>query len=389
MNEHLLSAGLAAGIAALITNFLGPLVSEIAIVLRAVDRPGGRKVHDGNVGRLGGIAIVCGIVFGTGSIALMKWGEWGEPLSRQRLVALLLGAGMIFLVGLTDDVTGVSVLQKLAVQVTSAGLLVGMGWRFEVLGLPGGGEIELGVMSSLLTVLWIVGVTNAINLIDGLDGLAGGVVAIIAASFLIYALMQRDPFSVVLMAGILGACLGFLPHNWEPARIFMGDAGSLTLGFLLAATSVQTALKAPAAVAILVPVLALGVPIIDTGLVMVVRFLGRRKGRLFRRFLRMFHADRNHLHHLLEEVVTQRRIVVHWIYAMVFASSAMALVVALTKRHSVGFLLVAVEIAAVALVRQLGLARRARQISLRKLKRLQKKQGDAKSGDDKNSRELG
>jgi len=274
-------------------------------------------------------------------------------------------------VGLIDDVIGASGLKKIGVEIIAAWLVVSMGWRFDVLGLPGGGELELdGVMGGVLTVVWIVGVTNAINLLDGLDGLAGGVAAIIAGSFLVYAWLQGDPFSVVLMAGIVGGCLGFLPHNWEPAAVFMGDAGSLTLGFLLAATSVQTSIKAPAAVAILVPVLALGVPVIDTVLVMVVRFLERPKGQLFSRFLRMFHADRNHLHHLLEEAVTSRRGVVRWIYVMVLISSTMALAVALTKQRGLGFILIVVEIVVIALVRQLGWARRARQISVEKRERL-------------------
>ena len=135
---------------------------------------------------------------------------------------------------------------------------------------------------AVVSLLWIVGVTNAINLIDGLDGLAGGVVAIIADSLLAYALLQGNLRTVILMAATAGACIGFLRHNWAPARIFMGDSGSLTLGFLLAAISVHSSLKAPAAVAILVPILALGVPVIDTLLVMGVRFLDRPKGRLAR-----------------------------------------------------------------------------------------------------------
>lgn len=378
--ELLLNATLAAGIAALIANLLVPLVTEVAILVSAVDFPGGRKTHEGAVGRLGGIAILSGLAFGTGSVYLMHWVDWGSPIDRKSLVALLLGAGMIFLVGLVDDVIGVSTWKKLGVEVLAGWLLVSMGWRFDVLGLPGGGQLELGFMGGALTVIWIVGVINAINLIDGLDGLAGGVVAIIAASFLIYALLQRDPFSVVLMAGILGACLGFLPHNWEPAEVFMGDGGSLTLGFFLAITSVHTTIKAPAAVAILVPILALGVPVIDTLLVMLVRFLERPKGRLFNRFLRMFSADRNHLHHLLEGLVTSRRTAVRWIYAMVLASSVMALIVALTNRRGLGLILIAVEIIALILVRQLGLARRARQLSRRKRERLRENKSSYTGG---------
>ena len=361
--DLLLSATLAAAIAGLVANVTVPLVRQMAFFLEAVDQPGGRKTHSGSVARLGGLAIAIGLVYGTGAISLMRWLDWGSPLPRQDLVALVLGTGMVFLVGLVDDVARVSILKKLFVQVVAAWILVSMGWQFTKLGLPNGEVVQLGAASAILTILWIVGVTNAINLLDGLDGLASGVVAIIAASFLVYSLTLGSAFAAVLMAGILGACLGFLPHNREPARIFMGDAGSLTLGFLLGAMSVETTLKSPVAVAILVPMLALGVPVMDTMLVMGVRFLERPKGRVFRRFLRMFHADRNHLHHLLEVLVVSRRTTVRWIYGMVVASCVMALTVALTKRGGLGFVLVAVELVAVALVRQLGLAKRARELS--------------------------
>lgn len=369
----LFSAALAAGIAALVANFIVPLVKELAVALRAIDHPGGRKTHHSEVARLGGVAIVAGMLFGAGSVTVIEWVSWGYPLPRQDLVALFLGTGMVFLVGLVDDVTGVSAWKKLMVQVLAATLLVNLGsrWQFEILGLPGGSALEVGDFSAPLTVLWIVGVTNAINLIDGLDGLASGVVVIIAGSFLVYSLHLGSPFAVVLMAGIAGSCLGFLPYNRPPAKIFLGDAGSLTLGFLLAAVSVQTSLKSPAAVAILVPLLALGVPVVDTVLVMLVRFLERPKGRGFRRVLRVFHADRNHLHHLLEALVTTHHGVVRWIYGLVFASSLMALAVALTKSTTLGIVLMTVEIAAVALVRQLGMARRARIISERHLSELE------------------
>jgi UDP-GlcNAc:undecaprenyl-phosphate GlcNAc-1-phosphate transferase len=249
-------------------------------------------------------------------------------------------------------------------------VVVASGWSFEVVAVPGR-VFDLGALGSVLAVVWIVGVTNAINLIDGLDGLASGVVAIIAASFLAYSLAYSNPFSVVLTAAMVGSCLGFLPHNWKPARIFMGDAGSLTLGYLLATMSVYGTLKAPAAVAVLVPILALGVPVFDTLLVMLVRFLERPKGRFFERFLRILHADRNHLHHLLESVVAEHRSVVRWIYGMVVVSCGMALVVALTKRSGLGFVLLGVEVVAVGVIRQLGLARQARVLSRRRRQELE------------------
>lgn len=345
-------------------------MTKFAVAVEALDYPGHRKVHVGPVPRLGGLAIGFGLVFGTGSVVFLMWDEWSSPIQRPSLVALGLGTGLIFLVGLVDDLVGVSAIKKLAMELIAAALVVNAGWKFQLLGYPGG-HLELSPLASVaLTMLWIVAVTNAINLIDGLDGLASGVVAIIGSSFLVYSLAYDSPFAVAMAAGIVGCCIGFLPHNWEPARIFMGDAGSLTLGYLLGSLSVYTALKSPAAVAILVPILALGVPIIDTLLVMVLRFLERPKGIFFRRFLRIFHADRNHLHHLLESLVVSRRKVVRWIYAMVVASCVMALVVALTKRSGLGFILLAVELGAVALIRQLGFARKALALSRARRQRL-------------------
>jgi len=232
-----------------------------------------------------------------------------------------------------------------------------------VLRLPGIGQVSLGHAAVPVSLLWIVGVTNAINLIDGLDGLASGVVAIISTSLLFYATLQGSAGTVVLMGVMVGACLGFLRHNWEPAKIFLGDSGSLTLGFLLGAMSLHSSIKAPAAVAILVPILALGVPVMDTLLVMAVRFLDRSHGRLADRFLRMFRADRKHLHHLLAHFGGRRARIVGVIYAVVVCFCAMALVVAVTGATLLGLVLLVVEFAVIFGMRQMGLAMEARRIA--------------------------
>src|SRR3989449_4926791 len=158
------------------------------------------------------------------------------------------------------------------------------------------------MIGGLITVVWIVGVTNAVNLLDGLDGLAGGVAAIIATSLLVFACIQANILMVIVTSAVAGACLGFLRHNWAPARIYMGDSGSLTLGFLLAVMSLHASIKGAATVAILAPFLALGLPIIDTVLVMGVRFVEKPQGSHVRRFAQMFQADRNHLHHRMARV---------------------------------------------------------------------------------------
>jgi UDP-GlcNAc:undecaprenyl-phosphate/decaprenyl-phosphate GlcNAc-1-phosphate transferase len=344
----------AAIVAAFVTHLLVPVVTRLAISLRAIDQPGVRKLHASAVPRLGGVAIVGGLGIAAGFAALGHWTTWAARIGSKELLALVAGTLLVFLLGVVDDLRGVGSGTKFLVELAAAGMLIAAGWSFHVLRLPFVGGVDLGLFGPVVSLLWIVGVTNAINLIDGLDGLAGGVVAIISVSMLGYAALQASPGSVVLMAATAGACLGFLRHNWEPARIFMGDSGALTLGFLLAAMSVHSALKAPAAVAILVPILALGVPVMDTLLVMAVRFLDRPQARPLRRFLRMFRADRKHLHHLLDHVGARRSHAVALIYAVVVAFCLMALVVAVTGQASLGLLLVVIEFLVIFGMRQLG-----------------------------------
>jgi UDP-GlcNAc:undecaprenyl-phosphate GlcNAc-1-phosphate transferase len=353
----------AAIVAAFVTHLLVPVVTRLAIYLRAMDQPGVRKLHDSAVPRLGGVAIMGGLGIAAGFAALGHWTTWAARIGSKELLALIAGTLLVFLVGVVDDLRGVGSGAKFLVELAAAGLLVGAGWSFGVLRLPFVGGIDLGLFGPVVSLLWIVGVTNAINLIDGLDGLAGGVVAIISVSMLGYAALQASPGSVVLMAATAGACLGFLRHNWEPARIFMGDSGALTLGFLLAAMSVHSALKAPAAVAILVPILALGVPVMDTLLVMAVRFLDRAQARPLRRFLRMFRADRKHLHHLLDQVGARRSHAVTLIYAVVVAFCLMALVVAVTGQTNLGLLLVVIEFLVIFGMRQMSRHVQATQLS--------------------------
>ncbi len=365
MNNIVLYALGAAILAGLVTNLLVPTITRVALVLRAVDLPGERRQQTGTVPRLGGVAIAAGLAVAAGVAAVARWGDWAATIPRSEVAALALGIAIVFLVGVVDDLIGVSPGKKLLFQLIAAWLLIRVGWSFEVLRLPLLGEVRLGLWGSVVSLLWIAGVTNAINLIDGLDGLAGGVVTIISTSLLIYAALQGNPGSVILMAATAGACLGFLRHNWEPARIFMGDSGSLTLGFLLAAVSIHSSLKAPAAVAILVPILALGVPVIDTLLVMVVRFLDRAQGPLTSRFLRMFRADHNHLHHLLARFSSRRSRIVGTIYVVVLGSCCMALLVATTGQSALGIALIVVEFTVILAMRHGGLARAAGRLSRR------------------------
>jgi len=355
-----LAAALLAGV---VTSVAVPPVARLAAALRAVDRADGlRKRHAGEIPRLGGVAIALGLACGCALGLAIQGGAWAETLPRRELFALAFGTGLVFLVGLVDDLFGVSPAQKFLVQFLAAWLLVRVGWSIDVLRIPGVGPVELGFWGGVISLVWIVGVTNAINLADGLDGLAGGLVAIVSGSLLVFSAIQGNPGSVLLMAAIVGACLGFLRHNWAPARIYLGDSGSLTLGFLLAAISVHSSLKAQAAVAILVPILALGLPVIDTLLVMGLRFLDGRGASIAGRFARMFRADRRHLHHLLGELLRQHRVIVGLIYATVLLFCAAALYVAVTQELTVGLALLVVEFGVIFAMRRLGMTRGAQRL---------------------------
>jgi UDP-GlcNAc:undecaprenyl-phosphate GlcNAc-1-phosphate transferase len=174
----------------------------------------------------------------------------------------------------------------------------------------------------------------------------------------VYAGIQGYRLTVVLLAGMAGACLGFLRHNWEPARIFLGDAGALTLGFLVAVAAVQASVKASAAIAILVPILALGLPVMDTVLVMLARFFAAPRKDIASRLLRVGRADLRHVHYLLAERAHSRRKAVLWLYAATLAFCALAVIVATTRSIAMGLTLLVVEFFAVVAIRSLGFASR-------------------------------
>src|SRR3989475_1999221 len=359
-------AGLLAAILAAETATLAfPVVNRIAMAIRAVDYPGGRRSQTEAIPRLGGIAIAAAIAAGAILPNLLLWRQWGDNVTPLDMAALLGGTTLVFLTGIGDDAFGLSPIQRLLIQVLAASVVVYAGWSFSNLDVPFWGNVRLGLLGGLVTTVWIVGVTNAINLLDGLDGLAGGVAAIIAASLLIFACIQANVLMVIVTSAVVGACLGFLRHNWTPARIYMGDSGSLTLGFLLAVISLHGSIKGAATVAILVPILALGLPVIDTLLVMAVRFVEKPQGSYVRRFARMFQADRNHLHHLMAHIAPERKQIVLVIYFVAACFCAMALIVSVSRSAVLGAVLVIVEILVVFLMRSAGVRHKARAISLK------------------------
>src|SRR5262249_55429853 len=271
---------------------LAPTMRRMGFALGAVDRPDERKVHATDVSRLGGIA-VWGAVAWTVLLAA-KFGVLdGEAFGNARVAwpLLAIGGGLLALVGVVDDVRGLHARTKLCAQCVAAMLVVAGGCVIRVATNPiTGASFPLGVLAVPVTVLWVIGVTNALNLIDGLDGLAAGVGLIVSTTLCVISLTVGRT-DVAMLAGILaGALTGFLYFNFNPATIFLGDSGSLFLGYALAVLSLESAHKGATAVLVLAPILALGVPLMDTTLTVLRRLVVSAS---------LMEADRDHIHHRL------------------------------------------------------------------------------------------
>jgi UDP-GlcNAc:undecaprenyl-phosphate GlcNAc-1-phosphate transferase len=367
MFETLVYSLIGCGLAFLVSAAAIPLVKRMALSVRALDYPGGRRDQAEAIPRLGGVAVVLGLMIAQVFVVWLCWGQWKAQNTAAQLVVVPFAFLLIFISGLLEDTVGLSTVTRLCTQIVSALLVMKAGWSFGVVYLPFIGNMELGFLTSLISLLWIVGVTNAINFLDGLDGLAGGVVAIISSSLLVFSVWHHDFVTAIIMGTIVGACIGFLRKNWAPAQIYLGDAGSLTLGFILAVVSIHSSIKAPAAVVIMVPLLALGLPVIDTLLVMLFRFT-QRSGRasLMKRARRMFRADRNHIHHVLLGLGASRGRIVIILYSVAVAFCAMALLAASSRTVTLGLILVALEIVVIFTMRKLGMRSSALKISLEK-----------------------
>ncbi len=298
MRTFLVAFLMALGIAALTTS----PVLHLARWLRLFDEPDGvRKIHSNAIPRLGGIALAAGYL--SPLVALLFYTNTFATELREhdtRLHAFFLGALAILGLGIYDDIRGCGAWAKLGVQSAVALLLWSVGLRFDSFSLMGT-AYELGVLSLPITMLWVAGIINAINLIDGMDGLAAGVAVFASLALFIIAVMDGNPILALFASVLGGACLGFLLYNFSPALIFMGDSGSMGIGYMFAVASLWTVSKRSTALALLLPVVALGLPIADTFLA-----FGRRaiRGRS------PFHSDREHIHHrLLDRGLSPRQAV--------------------------------------------------------------------------------
>lgn len=342
-------------VAAIVTMGLLPAIIRWAPHLGAVDRPGGRRVHRGSVPRLGGVAIVLGL--GTGVATALITAQRVQTLSQAEQYSWYgpaLGMVVVFIGGVLDDVFQYSARTKLAIQVVACSLAVIGGTTIDAVSLPGLGTVGLGVLGPIAAFAWILAVTNAINLIDGLDGLAGGLAFIVAVTIAAIAALNGQFAMVVCSFALAGALLGFLVFNFNPASVFMGDGGSQFLGFFIAVIALRGSQKGPTVIAITVPLLLLGLPLLDMATT-IARRAGRETatsgwsvGALIRRVSR---ADREHLHHnLLDQGLSPRRAVIAlYLVAVMFALSAYLSVA--TKSLPVALLSLCLSVGCVAAIK--------------------------------------
>jgi UDP-GlcNAc:undecaprenyl-phosphate GlcNAc-1-phosphate transferase len=315
--------------AAVLAAILTPIARRLAPKAGLIDRPGERKIHDEPIPCSGGIAIVASILvllvggyLVAGGLLPLPLPEWLAKMAAAhregllsagvgwRLAATLGGMAAIFVLGLVDDRRGIGPLPKLAVEILAGIGVYLAGIRITLF-------VDVGVVTLLLTVGWVVLITNTFNLLDNMDGLSAGVAAIAAAIFLVVAVQGSQVFVAGLAAVVCGAALGFLPYNLHPARVFMGDAGALPVGFLLAVISIAGTYYGGGgdALAVVTPLVVLAIPLFDTLSVLAIRW---RAGRP------LMQGDRNHFSHRLVRLGMTRREAVGTIYILTAALGATA-----------------------------------------------------------------
>ncbi|GIN39816.1 MULTISPECIES: glycosyltransferase family 4 protein [Heyndrickxia] len=276
---------------------LTPLVKKLAIKIGATDKPNYRKVHQKIMPRLGGLAIF--ISFIIGMLILSPEQKYTLPI--------IIGSLIIVITGVLDDMKELSAKVKLLGQIIAALVVVLWGGlHIDIINLPFGGSLSLGIFSIPFTIIWIIAITNAINLIDGLDGLAAGVSSIALISICGMAILQGNLGIAIMAAIVLASTLGFLLYNFHPAKIFMGDTGALFLGFIISVLSLL-GFKSLTFISLIIPVIILGVPISDTFFAIIRRIVNKQP---------IGAPDKSHLHHCLLRIGFSHRQVVLIIYAL-------------------------------------------------------------------------
>lgn len=294
-------------ISSLTTLLVTPILIVISKRLNVIDRPNNRKIHSQAKPTLGGLAIFAGVL--AGFLYLQPFHE--------HMLAIIIGACIMLLTGLIDDLIDLKPLYKLIGQIASAIVVVSSGLIIDKMTIPFIGTVSLGGLGVIMTILWIVAASNAINLIDGLDGLAAGVSAIGLSSVLVMAILDAQVIVIYLTIILIGSCLGFLYHNFYPSKIFMGDTGALFLGYSIAIVSMLGLFKNVAFFSSLVPMIVLAIPIFDTIHAIIRRRMSNRS---------IASADKNHLHYELMKMGYSHRVSVLIIYAFSIFFGLMAII---------------------------------------------------------------
>ena len=308
---------------AFVAIIITPIVIKFAMNIKAVDRPGVRTVHKRPVPRIGGTAIFISFMFVIVIVMFMS-NEISEAFRNMQkpLTVLFCSATLIFIVGFFDDLKGLPAKFKFLTEIISASALCFAGVKITSISITDQAVLNLGILSCPLSILWIVGITNAVNLSDGLDGLAAGISAVAFGVILVLAIYNDQVIMAVIMLIMLGSLTGFLFFNFNPAKIFLGDCGSLFLGFMIRSLSILCSMKSSALVGLALPVLTLGVPIFDTFFSMLRRFLERRS---------IFSPDRNHFHHKLIDLGIKQRHVVITIYVITLLVTGLGMFMMVTR----------------------------------------------------------
>lgn len=305
-------------IAAVIALVMTPLIKRFAFMVGAIDKPNHRKVHTRIMPRMGGLAIYLGFIGAFFAVVAFLPESFMEPRHLNLIKAVLVGGTVIIVTGALDDRFELSAKIKLLFQIIAACIVViGFDVRITFVSVPFDGSNMAHVVEWIgipITILWIVGVTNAINLIDGLDGLAAGVSGIAIGTILIMAILTGMEPVILLSALLLGSIVGFLKYNFHPAKIFMGDSGSLFLGFCLAMLSLIS-FKQVTLVSFVIPLLIIGVPLSDTFFAIIRRLVNHKP---------IFGADKGHLHHRLQDLGFSHRktVLIIWGIAALFGALA-------------------------------------------------------------------
>lgn len=311
-------------VAWLATDLLIPHITKIAYFYGKVDKPGTRKIHEKPIPRLGGVAIFLGFLAGICILELLQPGYFFRLKSPW--LGIICGGSLMFLLGVWDDLSPVPAKIKFTIQIIIALLVYWLGVRVEFITNPFGGLIMFPKwLSVLITVFWLVGITNTINLIDGLDGLAAGVSIIASITLSIIALQKGQILSALIAITLAGGTIGFLRYNFNPAKIFMGDSGSLFLGFTLSAISITGVMKIAATVAVILPLLILGIPILDTAFAILRRSINKQP---------IFQPDKKHIHHRLLSVGFSQKKVVIIIYSISALLGGTALYLSGSPHHA-------------------------------------------------------